>query len=397
MQMCEAFAQTTTTASGAARGGMVNVTLYAARRINTPALRTIRDVWAFYGVDRAFTIRRVPCLDLFGVSGGRAERLVFTIQTATYLMILCLILLCRAASSTNRVDVYYSRDPLTLVALSLFVPRSALCYEAHQLSGSRWQTLCLRRVGTIIAVTAALADKLRERTITTTSTSAPILVAHDGIRAARFVAIPDQAEARRQLELPAQAFIVGYIGRLHTLGMSKGVDTLIDAIACLSPDPVTLCLVGGPDDWADRLRAQWIAHGLAPDGFIYVASVPADRVPLYLSAFDVGTMPLPWTEHFAYYASSLKLFEYMAAGRPLLATDLPSAREVVRDEYSALLVPPGDAASMAGALRRLKDDPALRQRLAEQAQRAVAEYHWSRRAERILDAVQQAAHGGIDS
>jgi glycosyltransferase involved in cell wall biosynthesis len=187
--------------------------------------------------------------------------------------------------------------------------------------------------------------------------------------------------------MPATAFIVGYVGRLHTMGMSKGVETVIEAIARLSPDPIMLCLVGGPDEQAAALKIQWIANGLAPELFSYGGAVAADRVPLYLAAFDVCLMPLPWTEHFAYYASALKLFEYMAAERAIIASDLPSTAEVVHDNVSALLTPPSDPDAMAVALRRLFTDPAMRQRLATTAKIDVADYAWDRRAARILQAI----------
>ncbi len=376
MQMCEAFAQTVL------EGHPVEITLYVARRVNTPDLRQITDTWAFYGVDRVFTIQRVACLDLYHWLNGRAERLAFTLQSLSYLIVLCLTLLVR------QTDLYYSRDPLTLLVLSLFRRRTSLCYEAHQVVnsgiGRRLQSLCVQRVGTVVAITAGLGQRMRERG------AAHVIVAHDGIRAARFTEMPTQAEARRLLGLPTEAFIVGYAGRFHTMGMSKGVDTLIDALAQLAPDPMLLYLIGGPRDWADRFCEQWLALNLPPDHLIYAGSVPADRVPLYLAAFDVCAMPLPWTEHFAYYASSMKLFEYMAAGRAILATDLPSVVEVVQDNHSALLATPGDPTSMAQALRQLRGDPVLRARLAAQAQNGVNAYQWSRRAETILTAIQNA-------
>ncbi|MHB8625558.1 MAG: glycosyltransferase [Aggregatilineales bacterium] len=362
MQMCEAFAQQPD----------VTLTLYAARRLNTPELAAVQDVWLYYGVTSNFALRRVPCLDLLRWLPGRVG---FAIQTLTYLFALGLTL------HFHRADVYYSRDPLTLLMLSLFVPRRQLCYEAHQLSTARWQKYCVRRVGTVVAVTAALAEQMKTRGATS------IVIAHDGFRTARFANLPDQSAARRTLHWPEDAFIVGYVGRLQTMGISKGVETLIDAIARLSPDPVALCLLGGPDDQGALLRKQWLECGLAPELFLYGGAVAADRVPLYITAFDVCAMPLPWTEHFAYYASALKLFEYMAAGRALLATDLPGTAEVVRDNYSALLVKAGDPDAMADGLRRLKADPDLRARLATQAQRDVAQYAWDRRAARIMQAI----------
>ena len=81
--------------------------------------------------------------------------------------------------------------------------------------------------------------------------------------------------------------------------------------------------------------------------------------------------------------SPLKLFEYMAAGRAIVASDLPSIREVLTDDVSAVLVAPGDAAALAQGIRRLADDAALRARLAAAAARAVAEYSWDERAARL--------------
>jgi glycosyltransferase involved in cell wall biosynthesis len=79
----------------------------------------------------------------------------------------------------------------------------------------------------------------------------------------------------------------------------------------------------------------------------------------------------------------LKLFEYMAAGRAIVASDLPAIREVIEHEVQALLVPPGDAGALAGAIRRLADDPALRDRLGRAARARVADFTWDRRAERL--------------
>jgi glycosyltransferase involved in cell wall biosynthesis len=118
--------------------------------------------------------------------------------------------------------------------------------------------------------------------------------------------------------------------------------------------------------------------------FLASGQVPPDRVPLYLSAFDVCAMPHPWTEHFAYYTSPIKLFEYMASKRAIVASDLPGFAEVVTDQESALLVPPEDVNALAEAIRRLRDDPALRARLTDRAYELVmTRYTWQARAEII--------------
>ena len=162
-------------------------------------------------------------------------------------------------------------------------------------------------------------------------------VAHDGIRRGRFADIPDQAAARQQIGWPQEAFIVGYLGRLHTIGLDKGVGTLVDAIATV--EGACLALVGGPDDMAESLRRQWLALGLRAERFLYAGHVPPDKVALYLSAFDICAMPHPPKAQFSRYTSPLKLFEYMAAGRAIVASDLPAWSDVVADGETALLLP----------------------------------------------------------
>ncbi len=364
-QMCEAFAQ-----HGA------QVTLYAARRVNSAELRD-RDPYAYYGVSHSFAIRRVPCLDLLALSRGRIETLAFALQTLTYTLALA------ARLFFTRADVYYSRDALTLLVLGWFKPRRKLVYEAHQVYKSRrgaWlQRQVCKRVALTVAITGPLAGRMQERG------AARTLTAHDGFRAERFANLPDKAAAREQFQLPADAFIVGYAGRLHTMGQSKGIDTLIEAIAQI-PD-VTLLLIGGPDEYIAQYQAAWQAAGLPSERLHTPGSVPTDVVPRYLAACDCCAMPTPYTEHFALYTSALKLFEYMAAGRAILASDFPAVAEVVENEVSALLIPAGDVAVLTNALRRLAADAALCERLGSAARQMVQAYTWHARAGHILNAI----------
>lgn len=372
MQNCEAFAD-----AGA------DVSLWAARRVNTPELRDIDDLWAHYGVRRSFTLRRLPCLDLMALTPNRSDvpaKLVFLLQQWSF------TLAAFIAAIFTRADVYYSRDESVTLTLSLIKPRRALSYEAHSLARGRmgrWlQRQTVRRAGHVFTTTRRLADDL----IALGAEAARVHVAHDGVRAERFADLPDQAAARAQIGWPDDALIVGYVGRLQTMAMDKGVGLLVDALARV--DGAALALVGGPDEIAEALRAQWLARGLPPERFLYAGQVPPAQVPVYLSAFDIGAMPFPWTEHFAYYASPIKLFEYMAARRAVVASDLPSTAEVVRDGESALLYPPGDLDALAAALMRLRDDPTLRAALAARGQALVmADYTWAARARHILSAV----------
>jgi len=364
VQMCEAFADAGST-----------VTLVSSRRINTAAMRAVPDLWSHYGVKQNFTFRRLVCLDLIDTLPARIQRLTFLLQTLTYLIALLIWLLPR------RADVFYTRDLFIAVLVKLIRPRVPLAYEVHQLShsrlGSRLQCWVMRRAY-VIAVTQHLAAKISAKRI---------MVAHDGYRQARFENLPGKTDARADVGIPADAFVVGYVGQLHTMRMSKGLDTLVDAIA-QTPREVHLLVVGGPAEGVEQVRQQWQACGLPADLLHTSGQVRAEAVPRYMAAMDVGAMPLPWTEHFAYYASAIKLFEYMAAGCVLLASDLPSTAEVVQNEVSALLAPPGDGAAFAASLQRLADDADLCAYLSQQAKEIARQYTWEVRAARIIEWVQ---------
>ncbi|MEP7290366.1 MAG: glycosyltransferase family 4 protein [Chloroflexota bacterium] len=375
IQNCEAFAD-----------AGVDVTLWVARRVNTAALRAVRDVWSHYGVKQNFVLRRLPSLDLLPLVAGRSDalaRMVFALQLLTFLMGMFVRALFTPA------DVYYSRDERVIVLLSLIKPLHSIAYESHNLSTGRIgrviQRQAARRAGSIFAVTSRLRDDL----IALGANPERAFVARDGIRAERFAKVPDQAEARRQLGWAQDGFIVGYVGRLQTLAMDKGVGALVEALAKVENS--ALALVGGPDEMAETLRQRWLALGQDESRFLYSGQVAAERVPVYLSGFDACALPSPWTPFFAYYTSPMKLFEYMASHRPILASDLPSNAEVVTDGESALLVPPGDVDAIAAAVRRLKDDAALRQRLADNAYALVMEqYTWHSRAQAILSVLKVA-------
>jgi glycosyltransferase involved in cell wall biosynthesis len=371
MQNCEAFA-----AQGAA------VTLYPSMRVQPPELRSV-DPFAYYATPRTFRLRRVPTLDALPLFQGalkRLEPLAFYALLGTYSLAL--------AAMLRRIGpeaVIYSRHYQVLQALARVNPPRRLFWEVHKLApdeGKRQQQAGFaNRIGGTITITRHMADRLIAHGLDADR----VMVAPDGFSEARFAGMPDQAAARSTLGLPPDAFIVGYMGRLHTLNMSKGVDDIVRAISQHPDRPIHLLLVGGPDDMAAEYRALWGTLGLPDDRFHATGQIAAADVPRALAAFDVAAMPHPWTEYFAYYLSPLKLFEYMASRRAIVATTLPSTQEILTDGETALLVPPADVDALAEAILRLHADADLRGRLADNAHRLVyARYTWEARARDIL-------------
>jgi glycosyltransferase involved in cell wall biosynthesis len=122
---------------------------------------------------------------------------------------------------------------------------------------------------------------------------------------------------------------------------------------------------------------------VAPGRVTFAGQVEPPRVAALLRQADVLVLPNTPGRVSAAYTSPLKLFEYMASGRPIVASDLPALREVLRPDVNAVLVEAGSAEALAAGLSRVIGDAALASRLAAQARDDVRAWTWDKRAERI--------------
>jgi glycosyltransferase involved in cell wall biosynthesis len=202
--------------------------------------------------------------------------------------------------------------------------------------------------------------------------SAKILVAHNGAEARRRSPV-DKSAARAALGLPADRFIAAYAGRIDAM---KGLDQIL-ALAPLRPD-VLFLLIGSEGEGAIEAAARML-----PNVRVIPWQAPAD-LPAWLGAADILLVPPSRAplEQFRSCVLPLKLFAYLAAGRPILAPVAPDTAELLCDGANALLVPPGDPAAAAAAIDRLRD-PALAARLGANALAHGADLTWDSRAAKI--------------
>ena len=217
----------------------------------------------------------------------------------------------------------------------------------------------------VVAVSAGVAGYVRAL-----STSARVAIIPNGVDPARFGA-PNRA---------ADRFTVGFIG---TMKPWHGLEVLADAFVALARriPAARLMMVGdGPERSAVAARFEREGVGSRVE---WLGSVPPDEVPGLLARMDVGVAPYPDAE--SCYFSPLKVFEYLAASVPVVASRAGQIAEVLVDGRHAILVAPGDAHQLTEALVRLADSPALATRLAVAGHRLVtAEFTWDRVADRIL-------------
>jgi len=143
-------------------------------------------------------------------------------------------------------------------------------------------------------------------------------------------------------------------------------------------------IVGGHEKEPDLARVKARAEELHCAARVtFTGLLPPAAVAARLRQADVLTLPNPASAISSTFTSPLKLFEYMASGRPIVASDLPALREVLRDGENALLVEPGSPQALTAGILRIKHDAALGRRLAAQAMVDAGQFTWARRAGRL--------------
>lgn len=203
------------------------------------------------------------------------------------------------------------------------------------------------------------------------------IVLPNGVDVTRFSPGPPEVDLRLSLGL-ADRFVVGWIGGFRPFHGLDLIPDLARALRFRVPDAV-LCLIGtGPL----RHRVEEATRGM--EGIRLFPPVPRAEVPRWIRMFDACVVlagPGP------FHYSPLKLYEYMACGRPVVAPSVGGITKVVRDGHQCLLVPPGDPGACASALARLADDHALRSRLATAARHAAELASWDVRAKELLQSL----------
>ena len=365
----------------AALAADVDVQIVHPRRVNRPWLQSVVDLQKYYKLPRDVQRRLVGSLDLFSIvpklpfGKTLAYKIVFAIQTITYHIALLPLLL------TSSADVYYTRDSLTASLLVLLgkVSISTVIYEAHRfpssilgLELSRW---LVNKLDGIVVLTNFLATRYLELGIP----EKRISVVPDAVDLQDF-GVFSKSAARQHLGIDESIFVVMYVGHMYHW---KGVDTLVEAATRLS-DNEQIWLIGGTPEELPRI--EQLAKQLELTNIHLAGYVPYEHISTYMAAADVLVIPNSGDYDISrFYTSPIKLFEYMAAKRPIVASNLPSLREIIVHDETALLVQPDNPISLAIAIQRLQSDSHLSSRLVDNATVLVSKHTWSGRSQRILE------------
>lgn len=318
-----------------------------------------REVFAFYGLQGRFSLCPVrrPALRYIG------------------LLLYSVVGFVRYVRG-SRAALVYSRDYLGALFAALAGYRTV--FELHSMPDTkltRWIFGLLSRqasLSALVTISAVLRDDVIRRY---PSLSSSLLVAHD--------AANEHGDVVAKVLGDSGNLKLGYIGSLYP---GKGVEMVFE-LARRMPS-IEFHVVGG----SDPLLAEWLERAAGLDNLIFHGHRPHAEVASYIAALDVLLLPNQrhvqahsGKQDIGRWTSPLKMFEYMAAGKPIICSDLQVLKEVMRGGRNCLLCAPDNVEEWVGAIQTLVFDAKLRRRLGKQARiDFLRHYTWKRRATYLL-------------
>ena len=348
--------------------------------------RSTADILALYGVapHPGLHVRRLQVLHRRGA---------FALPRASFLARASLA----ALPALRRGAVVLTRD-LQLADVLLLLPGAPrVVYEAHAVEALMYGERAAL-YGTAEKTDPRKRERLRGREGRVWRGAAAVVTTTAGIRDSfaeaygertRVHVVPNGCDPPEGgfTGLPDGEPEILYAGQLYPW---KGVDVLVEAFAQVPRG--RLVILGGIEAEADIARVRALVDRLGLGERVDMPGlVPQARVADALRRATVVAVPFLRTAMTERHTSPLKAFEAMAAGRAIVASDLPSTREVLHHGQTAWLVPPGDAAALAAGLRHVLDDRALAESLARAAHAAAPAYGWPARAQALLGVFAEVA------
>ena len=246
-----------------------------------------------------------------------------------------------------------------------------LVFEAHERSyGQRIKVLKMADI--IVSISNKLADELKNNV----NKNNNIIVEHDCVDLNKFNLSIELNESpyKTYVDDRNKNKILCYAG-----GLYKGeIDFLIEC-STMIPKGTHIIVLGGSDSQVKYYRS--ISNGL-PINFL--GNIPHKLIPKYLCNADILVMPytgrLRWSEYF----SPMKLFEYMAAKRPIIASDLPVLHEILDNSRNSILFDPGNSKQFVECINVIINNKINIVRLTENAFQDVQYFTWEKRSNRII-------------
>ncbi len=312
------------------------------------------DIFDYYSIKTRFPVIAIPSLNILvlGRIGYWIQTLLFSEMAVWKIWKI-------------RPDVIYARDPIILINLILVFKN--IFFEAHR-GDSGFVTRILLKKARLLAITHGLQN-FYSPFIKNTDRS---IVVPDAVDVEKFSINMSKSECRIKLGLPLDKKIALYAGHLYEW---KGAQFLAEASKKFDNNELAVFVGGTEND----IRLFKIINK-DNQNMMIVGHKSHSDIPYYLASADVLVLPNSGKEAISrLYTSPMKLFEYMASGRPIVASELPSLCEVL-DPETAVLVKPDDADALYQGIKKVFDDESLGSRISDNARKKVSTMTWVNRA-----------------
>jgi glycosyltransferase involved in cell wall biosynthesis len=318
-----------------------------------------------YGLTQSFTIKYIKSIPAF-------KRYDFSLEAL------------RHARSGKSDLIYTWLLPAGVMGLSIGIPTVLELHDRITGHGAPWlfkRFLASKTKKRLAVITNALANKLEDQ-YSSYQGKVDTVIAPNGVELDQYIDLPPAPIARQQLGFAEKPTVV-YAGGFYA---GRGID-LLHSLARQNPGIQFIWAGGTPssaEEWRQKIEAEGLRN-VHVTGFI-----DNNKLPLYQAAADILVMPFGTViagssgGNSVEICSPMKMFDYLAAGRAIMASDLPVLHEVLNDS-NALLLPPDDATAWNLALNRLVSQRDLRDSLARQARKDADRYTWMKREATILE------------
>lgn len=315
------------------------------------------DIHEFYGVDNNFILKEIFSIDskLFYILN---KKIWFILESISFAIVY--ILKLRKEDSEK---IIFTRDSLGLKILSRFKKygfiKQKIFFEAHTYSKNI--KYLFDGFDGLIVINNYL-KKLYEK-----DGIQNILVAHDGVK------ITEYSNMKKRSKNKISNLV--YTGNLFQW---KGVYTILDAMKYFNDD-IKLIIVGGSSDTLPQFK-KYIKNKKIKNVEV-IGFVKKNDTLDYIEKADILILPNSAKDKMSYYTSPLKLFEYMASKRPIIASKLPSIEEILEHKNNAILFEPDDSKDFAEKIEWILGNDC--NKIINNAYKKVQEYTWDKRTKSI--------------
>ncbi len=340
------------------------------------------DFWKYYQLPRdLFKVTKIWCLDLPDWSILKKFKYLVMSWTFSFSAVLFIY-----KNKISYAHLFNECREIAFLLKACFFVKPFVTFEVHILPQIQFEKLLekmfLSRVNLLFSTTHQFANYYIEQGFKKDK----VLVYPNGINLKDFDYSSKIEDLRKRLGLPLNKTIIGFGGRFITADMEKGIPELIEAVEQLRSKykNIFLLCVGGPRELVYKYQKMAVDKGIS-NACLFIDHVAPKILYEYMRVFDICAMPFPWTSHFAFAMSPLKMFEYMASKHPILATDLPVVKEVLKNNVNAVLVKPSDPKSLAKGIGKLLENKSLARKISTQAFKEVStKYTWAKRQAAVI-------------